>query len=149
MSGTVTNCINNIHCFIIVTLPPSTSSHECQLRSPQTQPVLASRPLLSSSITAVRLMYAERGIECTVPRETKRQYSCNPSWKHAASLRVINSHKLNTSNRKVHTLTIYQCIVHSDILLLEFLNFTLFFSRIFACLSAENIFDLASNQDQR
>jgi len=32
---------------------------------------------------------------------------------------------------------------------MEFLNFTLFFSRIFACLSAEHIFDPASKQNQR
>ena len=59
--------------------PPSTCSHECPLRSSRTQSVLASQPLLSSSIAAVCLMYAERGTEFTVPRETERKYGCNPS----------------------------------------------------------------------
>jgi hypothetical protein len=33
VSGTVRNCTNKIHLFIIVTLSLSTSSHECQPRS--------------------------------------------------------------------------------------------------------------------
>jgi len=150
VSGTVTNDINKTHVFIIVTLSPSTSSHERQLRSPQTQPVHASWPLLSSSITAVWLMYAERGMECTVPRETERQYGCNPNWKHATSLRVINT-DINLIPVTLQS-TPSQCtsILHAkEIFFLEVLNFTLFFPRIFACLSAEHIFDLASNQDQR
>jgi len=44
-----------------------------------TQPVLASRPLTLSSLTAGWLLYTERDIECPVPREAKRQYRWNPS----------------------------------------------------------------------
>ena len=44
----------------------------------------------------------------------------------------------------------YTSILHTkEVLLLEVLNFTLFFPSIFACLSAEHIFDLASKQDKR
>jgi len=44
----------------------STCSHECPLRSTQIQLVHAPWSPLSSSITAVWLMYAERSIECTL-----------------------------------------------------------------------------------
>jgi len=95
-------------------------------------------------------MYAEGGIECAVPRETERQYVCNPSEKHVASLRVINTAINVIPVTLQSTPSQHNSILHtSEIFLLEVLNFTLFFPRNFACLPAEHIFDLASNQDHR
>jgi len=82
-------------------------------------------------------MHTERGVEYAVPRETSRQYGCNLSEKHAASLRVINTVINLIPVTLKSTLSQYTGILHTkEILLLEVLNFTLFFPRIFACLSA-------------
>jgi len=78
-------------------------------------------------------MYAERGTECSVPRETERQYGCNPSYKHAASLCVINTVINLIPVTLKSTPSQYTSILHTkEILLLEVLNFTLFFLHIFA-----------------
>ena len=117
MSGTVRNFINKITPLYYCHAPPSTSSHECPLRSPRTQPVLASRPLLVKHNSCL-MMCTERGIECLIPRKTA-VLSLQPKLK-ACRVRLPNkhSHKLNTSNLQVHTLIVYQYIAHKRISLL-------------------------------
>jgi len=76
--STVTDCTNQCTSLLSHFFPFNLLTQAAAKKS-LTQPVQASRPLLLSSITAGWLLYAERHMECTVPREAKRQYHWNPS----------------------------------------------------------------------
>jgi hypothetical protein len=133
VSRTVRNFINKITPLYYHHAPPSTSSHECPLRSPRTQPVLASLPL-SIKHNSCLMMYDEKGYRMSCSQKDRAALSLQPKLK-ACCIASPNkhNHKLNTSNLEVYTLTVYQYIVQANF-------FTLFFPCNFASLSAEHIY---------